>query len=124
MKTLTKQEAIANHRKMWSWIADETQRQQRIVRKEEYLNAFDIKDVLKFACYCCEYNRQCSEGLENYHGCDFCPVDWGENRSDCLYLYDEQGECVGDGLFECWRFAIDWQEAAELAREIANLPER
>ena len=124
MKKLTKQEAIENHRKMWNWIADETERQTMIVGQGRYFDTFGIEDVPESACYCCEYNRQCSEELENQYRCDFCPVDWGENRSTCSNLYNEQGRLVGDGLFEHWRCTTDWSEAAELAREIANLPER
>ncbi len=30
---LTKEEAIANHRKMWNWIAEETLKQERKVEK-------------------------------------------------------------------------------------------
>ena len=33
---MTKQEAIENHRKMWEWIAEETQKQRRCVSKAEY----------------------------------------------------------------------------------------
>ena len=33
---MTKQEAIAAHRKMWRWIADETERRKYAVKKSEH----------------------------------------------------------------------------------------
>ena len=123
MKKLTKQEAIKNHRKMWNWIADETQRQQRIVDQWDYLEAFDVKDVPETACYCCEYAIQRINVLLSGTLCDYCPINWGEGESFCLNLYNEQGEFVDNGLIHQWRFATDWRKAAELARKIANLPE-
>ena len=32
---LTKSEAVQEHRKMWNWIADETEKQERIVLEEK-----------------------------------------------------------------------------------------
>lgn len=119
---LTKQEAIENHRKMWNWIADETLRRKHAVNKEEYFNHFNIesKDIPRCECYCCEYvfNR------ENHVTCNACPVVWGNDKT----VY-----CLTDSsLFYKWECIIlfldllkeNYLEAAELARQIANLPER
>ena len=54
-------------------------------------------------CYCCEYDAQ------NLNGCASCPLDWGELK--CF-----------DSLFNEWLGEDDYVEAAELARQIANLP--
>ena len=124
MKTLTKQEAIANHRRMWNWIADETERQTMIVGEKEYFEASGITNIPFGICYCCEYANQRKEVLQTGTTCKNCPINWGENGNTCAVLYNEQGEHVGDGLYCQWHNAIHWPEAAELAREIANSPER
>jgi len=57
-KKLTKEQAIAEHRKMWRWIAKETKKQQRIIGKEEYLERYFPEDYIYNGCFCCEYGRQ------------------------------------------------------------------
>ena len=42
---LTKSEAIANHRKMWNWIADETMKRKCKVEKWDYFKAHGITDI-------------------------------------------------------------------------------
>ena len=121
IQELTKQEAIANHRKMWWWIAEETEKRQGKVEKSEYFRHIGIDpwdaDVPNSQCYCCEYCKQ-------YHTtCEFCPIDWDSETESfmCLdkeYCYDRQG------LFAKWYDTYDWQEAARLTRAIAELPER
>lgn len=104
---LTRERAIAEHRKMWNWIADETEKLKRKVEKSDYFNAMGIDDIPDNECYCCEFNV--------YHPdyCDeHCIIDWGCDKW-CLNSY-----------FKKWLFTYDWQEAARLARIIANLPER
>ncbi len=111
---LTKDEAIANHRKMWNWIAEETLKQKRKVKKLEYFKAHGITglDIPFGECYCCEYtNMRCPD----------CPVKWG----------GEWGSCEGKnhrsdvkGLYALWRREFDYLKSAELAKQIAELPER
>lgn len=43
---LTREEAIANHRKMWNWIADETERWEDCATKSDYFNTFLICQYL------------------------------------------------------------------------------
>ncbi|MCH5186818.1 MAG: hypothetical protein J1F63_00340 [Oscillospiraceae bacterium] len=118
MEKMTKAEAIANHRKMWNWIADETEKRQRCVSKDEYFYTVDIANRPHQRCYCCEYSAQ--NGILPFpeYDCGLCPVVWPFGGLCCTP--DE------DGLYDCWcrTYGLDWQLAAELARQIAELPER
>lgn len=114
MQKLTKSEAIANHRKMWRWIATQTRKQKRKVEKWEYFEHFKIpKEEIPYSlCYCCEYDV-------GY--CQKCPVNWGRKFNGCC---DKDEYSDGQGLFALWRVTADWQKAAHLAEQIAELPER
>lgn len=116
---LNREEAIANHRKMWNWIADETERIKRSVDKTEYFIANGIRPNERPAhlCYCCQYD------VQQYHlpMCAACPIDWGcYEISACDYpnaAYYKWKENARIGSKE-------WRIAAYYARAIANLPER
>ena len=92
---------------MWNWIADETNRLKRKVKKCEYFDTMRIHDIPDTECYCCEF-------LLNHPNCcnKNCIINWGKN-SGCMGSY-----------FAEWANTYDWQEAARLARNIASLPER
>ena len=130
MRTLTKDEAIELHRKMWRWIAEETEKLGRKVYKWEYFKAMGIdeNDVPIYDCYCCEFdilerfNRHCTSN------CEECPLDWGAGYEtgyievNCLtieYFYVQRF-----GYFRRWVNTKSPEEAAELARIIAELPEK
>ena len=104
---LTREQAIAGHHKMWNWIADETEKLKRKVEKEEYFREIGIYDIPCMECYCCEFSNH------NMFSCDeHCIIDWGDGNG-CM-----------DSYYKEWFHAIDWKEAARLAKIIANLPER
>lgn len=115
---LTKSEAIANHRKMWNWIADETLKRKRTVRKWDYFRAHEISglDIPRHQCYCCEYT---SNGV--YLNCRNCPIVWGGEINTCMDRdnFDDDKE-----LYSLWCDEPDYIKSAELARRIAELPER
>ena len=108
---LTKQQAIEGHRKMWNWIADKIEREKR----RFYI--YDLKEIycrennllLRHNCFCCEYSG------DDDRGCEKCPVDW-EKTEHCSD--DEKS------LYTLVLYAYTWQKQAELARTIANLPEK
>lgn len=104
---LSREQAISRHRKMWNWIADETKRLKRKIKKYEYFKVMEIDDIPDSKCYCCEF-------LLNHPNCcaNNCIIDWGKNSG-----------CIGS-YYGKWIYTDDWQEAARLARIIANLPER
>lgn len=112
---LTREKAIAEHRKMWNWIADRIEKGKNFVdideRKDQYLEKLKIQIYPVESCFLCEYaNRK--KGKRYQKPCRFCPV---ENP-------DGDG-CLG-GLYYAVCRAETWQEQAALARQIANLPER
>ena len=120
MMKLTREEAIANHRKMWNWIADETERLERVVLKPEYFKEHSIShnDFPVRFCYCCSFDL-------TYYSlplCGACPINWGVDT-------EMNACCNKKSPYEKWDIIVkyypnDWKSAAKLAREIANLPER
>lgn len=113
---LTKDEAIANHRKMWNWIAEETLKQKCKVEKWEYFKSHRITDIPLRECYCCEYAFN-----GNYSDCEKCPIEWGGKHGSCTGR-----DSVDDirGLYALWLQEPDYIKAAKLAKKIAELPER
>lgn len=113
---LTKKQAIEGHRKMWNWIADEIERQKHIytigVLKEQYCNEHNLE--MEMDCFCCEYSFEKS-GFGFTYLCSFCPLSWIETKT-C---------CNNDNSLYCkLTHSESWQEQVDLARQIANLPER
>lgn len=101
---LTRKQAIAEHRKMWNWIADEHEK-GNVVKKSDYLQShgFDPREFSN-SSFLCEYVNQ--YGLN----CRSCPIQWCyEHCSISEYEQFLQG---------------DYKERAYWARKIANLPER
>jgi len=124
---LTKQQAITEHRKMWRWIAEETEKRKQIVKKSEYLYIHGFNEFIACNCFCCEYEeQQCCKQQSNFPNCHFCPIDW--NSAATSYMCKDLTDMDDDyGLFAEWEDAVeygDWQTAAALARQIAELPER
>lgn len=109
---LTRDQAISEHRKMWNWIADETENHKRKVLKIEYFLTMGINDIPFNECYCCEFNEQ-NDSYDSYCG-NNCIINW-ESGMGCMRSY-----------FFRWIVcdSKNWQEATRLARIIANLPER
>lgn len=107
---LTKEGCLHHHRKKWNWIADETERNKRIVDTEEYIdhigsNVFDVNS------YCCTYTEFSCD-----FSCDKCPIQWsGDGNKQCANTFSP---------YEAWKNTEDWVMAAILARAIAQLPER
>lgn len=102
---MTREEAIRGHRAMWSWLAEHPGE-----TKKDYLREFDPEARLEAGCYVCEYVE------EHYdYDCTYCPLEWPDR------------DCLGRGLFSQWCDAMDEGEhayAAEIARQIAELPEK
>ena len=115
---LTKKLAVALHRRLWNWIAAETERRQRKVEKWEYppFKHFKIHD----RCWCCEYARTArkndivKKAQIKTSICAYCPINWGG-----YYCSDDKYN-----EYDKWFFSNTWQEAAHWARVIAELPER
>ena len=121
---LTRQEAIEKHRIMWNRIAEILELEPKETDEIEFLKPFVIRELWGYnisypnmGCFCCEY----VSGMEE--GCSHCPLEWGTvscvSSESELYsesaLYSRIASELHDNNFE---------SAAEIAREIANLPER
>lgn len=108
---LTREQAIAEHRKMWNWIADDIERLKTVckitVLKSDYFmkSKFKNEAILSW-CFLCEYSYR-------NKGCESCPVNSPTKGTGCL-----------NGLYYLVCRSETWQEQATLARQIANLPER
>lgn len=108
---LTKKEAVRKHRAMWNWIADyiEKKKEGKCIPELKFMYLEEQDETPSCSCYCCEYNNQLVDD-----DCEFCPVIWGSN-SGC---YDEKSP------YKRCLYEMDWQKQADLARQIADLPER
>jgi len=118
---LTKEQAIEEHRKMWNWIADNVENMQ--VTKVDYIKKYYMKVIRRIRvnierdCFCCEYAKQQSPLQENI--CDYCPLDCNSKENNHIIsedLFDYfYSKCVSTGRYI---------QASNIARQIANLPER
>lgn len=109
---LTKQQAIEGRRKMWNWIADEIKKEKCIcnivILKIRYCKQNSLD--LFCNCFCCEYTAS-----KHSDDCSLCPLDWLITKT----CYHDK-----NSLFNRVVSCTTWQEQADLARQIANLPER
>lgn len=106
-----RKKAIKNHRKMWRWLAKHPDK-----TKGDYFILHDPKADLERDCYLYEYaaNNSTADEIFNLDICDHCPLDWDGNCCPGLY-----------SLFSDWHFSRGNDvERAELAKQIAELPER
>ena len=113
---MKKEEAVYNHRKLWNWIAEETEKRKEVVLKAQYFYENGLS-YIKNDCYCCEYEQ---EFLDD--DCNHCPILWvsaGEKYKYCV---------AKSSPYMKWTIASeitqDYRECAKYAREIANLPAR
>lgn len=109
---LTKREAVRKHRAMWNWIADyiEEKKEGKCIPELKFMYLEEQDETPSCSCYCCEYNNQLVDD-----GCKFCPVIWGLNLS-C--------SSCDPSLYSRCLYETNWQKQADIARQIANLPER
>lgn len=117
---MTREEAIEAHRKMWNWIADESEKTGKIKNKLDYHVEMGLLKNKEYyypinGCYICEYALEiCDDG----YMCDFCPIGWGsKNGNHCNRpgspFYDWENLSFEEGSISSY---------AKLARTIANLP--
>lgn len=122
MLDLTKEEAVRRHRELWNKIAELCTGGFGVFEiKGMALNALGYHDAFYYPtsrCWACEYAinkaiylHKCNEDM-----CHFCPIKWKTTR-----CHDEGGE------YKIWiRHLVvgEFEDAAEMARVIANLPEK
>lgn len=114
---LAKEQAIAEHRKMWNWIADETEKKKRKITEHDYFKTHSIVSANRpfGECYACEYGAELTDSDLFQDICRLCPLDWGGRADDCM--------CINVFCYGEWFYTNNWKEAAELARRIAEVPE-
>lgn len=122
---LTREQAIAEHRKMWNWIAKKIEELKIVVDiydyKKEYLY-INKYYILWNKCFCCEYAlRNCYTDISLI--CQMCPLDW-KSKANNVMCENAKYEEDYEGLYSLCCKAKTWQEQAALARQIAELPER
>ena len=107
---LTREESIANFRAHWMWLSENP--------KVDKWGAPNVKGKGLFNnCFLCEYSFNPAVGDVD---CKKCPINWSSSRKKFMCE-------LGFGLYGQWSGAIfegDYDSAAELALQIANLPER
>ena len=116
---MEKDEAVRKHREMWNAIADKIEARKHGV--DIYKEKYRIigKEILN-NCFCCEFART----EHDVPNCDMCPVIWPSDSEEFM-CEDASNECNGDGLYrKCVGYVHDWKKQAQLARQIASLPER
>lgn len=115
---LTREQAIAEHRKMWNWIADAIEQCEAVISipiyKKNYCISHGYKGGMECDCFLCEY------ASENNISCEDCILVWGNHKEDaCCQTFG----CF-PGLYSKVTGAKTWKEQSDIARQIANLPER
>lgn len=126
---LTREQAIAEHRKMWNWLADQYE-DGNFVRKSYYLKLAGFKEGIENDCFCCQYDDNCDP--EGAGDCSHCPILWNKYSRDssCVnvgspfekYSSLERELCFYNKSFPPKKKEL--QLLAKYAREIANLPEK
>ena len=131
MLTLTKEEAVKRHRELWNKIAELCTggfsnlplctANSVFEIQGMALNALgyhDYRDYPTNRCWACEYAIYNAIYFHrtNEDACCFCPLKWKTEL-----CHDEGGE-----YYMCSRYIQDgnYEKAAEMARVIANLPEK
>lgn len=113
-KILTFEETQKRHRELWMWLAEETRKRKEKVEEWEFFQKHKQYETPNANSWCCKLSIRINKLLKDdyFSGCVYCPIDedaWGDER------------CYR-GLYDYWDTREDWQEAAEIAEEIANLP--
>lgn len=90
---LTREQAIAEHRKMWKWISRQIMKdykEQRSIKaivkyKKIYLENNFKNEYIVGNCFCCQY----AENKSILQRCtDNCPLYWdSENTEECIRGY-------------------------------------
>ncbi len=118
--SLTKEQAIEGHRKMWNWIADKIEEITEVRDIDTYKFCYCTENELDLLnlCFCCEYSCRPYDA-----NCGKCPLEWESNLKGYMCT-DKNKEDDYEGLYSLCTQAKTWQEQVELARKIANLPAR
>lgn len=125
--SLTKEEAIRQHRKMWNWIANKLKSEETKSHlfitgyKKEYAETYFPGMEIQANCFLCEYSENQLKTEDEYK-CYYCPLKWGElENDDCMAVCDGG---LGQGLYEKALLTSDSNYLYYLSKQIAELPVR
>lgn len=116
---MTKRQAIRHHRRMWNWIANESEKTGIFKGKQDYFNKFGGN--IRHNCYLCHYAYQkpFSKSM-----CENCPLYWKSNCKEhmcCDLNYPDDRV----GLYRQFEdFEGTLSNYVRLARKIASLPKK
>lgn len=133
MAFLTKEECVRRHRLLWNYVADQILEQGTVPwnykRKafEHFGWSVPIGSIFNY-CWGCYYNRM--KRLEmvddpehikesEVNTCLYCLFNWTSDEYNLCSKYDT--------LFYRFKYSMvvnSWENAARIAREIANMPVR
>lgn len=124
---------IHEHRKMWTWIAEQYEQGSNDLvteLKKAYLSIYPPESYVINHCYLCTYAGY-STDVEStcITDCSRCPVEWtGSYLSKCMCC-DATSKGDTEGLYGqlckiCINPYISGEVKSNLAYQIANLPER
>ena len=125
--TLTYEQTIEKHRRMWHWIADQTRKKQAAISKFEYIyeqgkaDPEFTKKIGNNFCFLCKYAEQLRTNKRTTI-CNYCIGCW--NGDTCVTDPDEPDSA---GLYTKWINAWsnnNWEQAATYADQMAELPLR
>ena len=120
---LTREQVIAEHRKMWRWIAEQYEKEYDIdpyQLKKIYFSGNWYDDpflMIQSCCFLCDYVKELGDGR-----CNNCPLVWGTTGNYCMGTSGEHRGLYGQ-LMDCY-LNRDIEKCAKLARQIADLPEK
>lgn len=129
---MTIKECQEEHKKLWNWIADETERRRGIVYKDDYFKQqwSTLRRVPHLHCFACEHDKIANDN--EWNCCNSCPIDWGKIFNDeldtkymCQYHqspYQKWREMRRKIGLSAVRSPMLIKELADLAREVATLP--
>lgn len=127
---MTIKECQEEHKKLWNWIADETERTRKLVHKKDYFKEMNIQRIPRLNCFACEYDKERNDEWIDY--CTHCPILW--NKEQLRYAYRTYCKNLVTSPYREWLLIVrrtDYdieleketlKELVSLAREIANLP--
>lgn len=133
---LTREQAIAEHRKMWLWISRQIMKdyekhgavKEPYWYKCDYLNCNFPDETVKSKCFCCEYTKSLDE-----NNCEeICPLYWSDRNTTILTCCESLGyydviNKIEFSYLTCQYayYKISKEEAKRMARiayKIAMLP--
>lgn len=127
MRILTRKQVMKRHRELWNKVAELLEESHELSEGHSSIVSYK-RDALvqlgyeecempKECCWLCEYDF--SPKFKNVPKCENCLIgDWGNGAEHC---------CRDGSLYQAVITRIklgEYKKASELARQIANLPER